>query len=125
MHKVIRVGMVGIHIERVRGVRVMEERLPDNGLPGGRGDTAVDSVYIISSDCVSCGICEYMCPLEAIVETTRRLAILKRVCDGCGICVPYCPVRAIVPKGNIRERQALTVTAKLRRVLSRRTVPHT
>ena len=96
----------------------MEDRSDDDGEPhGGRGDTAAGSVYIISSDCMSCGICEYMCPLEAIVETKRQLAILKRVCDGCGICVPYCPMWAIVPKGAIRERQALTVAAELRRVL--------
>ena len=97
---------------------MMEELFPDDREPhGARGDTAADSVYIISSDCVSCGVCEYMCPLEAIVETKRQLAILKRVCDGCGICAPYCPVRAIVPKGAIRDRQAITVSAELRRVL--------
>ncbi len=96
-----------------------QERSPDDRDPhSGRTDTAAASVYIISNDCVNCGICEHMCPLDAIVETKRQLNILKRVCDGCGVCAPYCPVRAIVPRGAFKERQALNVTAELRRVLA-------
>jgi MinD superfamily P-loop ATPase len=92
-----------------------ERSLDDSDL----GTMSADgSVYIISNDCVSCGVCEYMCPLQAIVETERQLSILKRVCDGCGVCAPYCPVRAIVPKGAFKDRQAINVTAELRRVLT-------
>ena len=55
-----------------------ERSLDDSDL----GTMSADgSVYIISNDCVSCGVCEYMCPLQAIVETERQLSILKRVCD--------------------------------------------
>ncbi len=75
------------------------------------------STYIISNDCTNCAVCVHMCPLEAIVETSRQFAILKRVCDGCGICVPYCPVVAIVPGDTIRERQSLNLAEELRRVL--------
>lgn len=73
--------------------------------------------HVISNDCVSCGVCEYMCPLGAIVETRNQFSILKRVCDGCAICVPYCPVRAIVPKTGIRDRQDNNVAVNLRRAL--------
>ncbi len=96
----------------------MEEQVRDDSdTQGNRIDTAAGVVYIISNDCMSCGICEHMCPLNAIVETRRQLSILKRVCDGCGICAPYCPVRAIVPKSAFKERQAVNVAAELRRVL--------
>ena len=54
-------------------------------------------VFIISTDCMRCGVCEHMCPVDAIQEAKRQLIILKRVCTGCGDCVPYCPVHAIVP----------------------------
>lgn len=97
---------------------MMEERSPDDSKPhDGKIDTASGSVYIISNDCMSCGICEYMCPLNAIVETRRQLNILKRVCNGCGVCAPFCPVQAIVPRGAFKERQALNITAELQRVL--------
>lgn len=82
-------------------------------------DTEATEIHIISNDCVSCGVCEYMCPLGAIVETKMQFSILKRVCDGCAICVPFCPVRAIVPKHRFRERQNNNVAVNLRRVLDK------
>ena len=85
-------------------------------LPPPDGDAA--GVYIISSDCMRCGICEHMCPVEAIVEAKRQLIILKQVCTGCGECVPYCPIRAIVPSAEFAERQELTVSAMLTDILS-------
>ena len=90
----------------------------DRGSRNDTTDAAAASVYIISNDCVNCGVCEYMCPLGAIVETKRQLNILKRVCNGCGDCAPYCPVRAIVPRDAFKERQALNVAVELRRVLA-------
>ena len=75
------------------------------------------STYIISSDCMDCGVCGPMCPLGAIVEARNQLIILKRICNGCGLCTPYCPVQAIVPKGQFKERQALSVNDELRRIL--------
>ena len=84
-----------------------------------RAATAPDgmSTYIISSDCMGCGVCGPMCPLDAIVEAKHQLVILKRICNGCGLCTPYCPVQAIVPKGDFKERQALSVTDEIRRIL--------
>lgn len=88
----------------------------------GEADSGIDNtvtleIHVISNDCVSCGVCEYMCPLGAIVETRNQFSILKRVCDGCAICVPFCPVRAIVPRHRFRERQDNNVAVNLRRVL--------
>ncbi len=76
--------------------------------------------YMISSDCMGCGVCGPMCPLDAIVEAKNQLVILKRVCDGCGVCTPYCPVQAIVSKEHFKERQALNVNDELRRILEQR-----
>lgn len=96
----------------------MEVGPSDVGEAGDKKDDAVArEVHVISNDCVQCGVCEYMCPLGAIVETRNQFGILKRVCDGCAICVPYCPVRAIVPRHRIRLRQDNNVAVNLRRVL--------
>src|SRR6266542_3453747 len=39
--------------------------------------------YIISSDCMDCGVCEYMCPQGAIFEAKRQFVINKALCNGC------------------------------------------
>jgi MinD superfamily P-loop ATPase len=79
---------------------------PDDG-PGTVPDYSHG--YIISSDCMDCGVCEYMCPEEAIFEAKRQFVIHKTRCNGCGICVPYCPARAIVPRADFAGRQERTV----------------
>jgi Pyruvate/2-oxoacid:ferredoxin oxidoreductase delta subunit len=87
---------------------------PEGSLPGA-GSFARS--YIISTDCMRCGVCEFMCPKEAIVEAKNQLIILKNVCDGCAECVPYCLVNAIVPRNGFREREAGTLAAQLREAL--------
>ncbi|MDP6376527.1 MAG: 4Fe-4S binding protein [Pseudomonadales bacterium] len=82
-----------------------------------QAEVVAGEAYVISNDCISCAICEYMCPTGAIVETRNQFSILKRLCDGCGDCAQFCPVRAIVPKGQIRDRQDNNVATNLRRVL--------
>ncbi|MEO6197212.1 MAG: 4Fe-4S binding protein [Dehalococcoidia bacterium] len=74
--------------------------------------------YIISSDCMDCGVCEYMCPQSAIYEAKRQFVIKKQLCNGCGDCVPYCPARAIVLRSGFHDRQDRTVRNVLGAVLS-------
>jgi MinD superfamily P-loop ATPase len=69
--------------------------------------------YIISTDCMDCGVCEYMCPETAIFEAKRQFVIDKRKCNGCGDCVPYCPARAIVHRDEFKTRQARSVRSVL------------
>lgn len=75
--------------------------------------------YMITGDCTRCGVCEYMCPQEAIKEAPNQLVIRRHSCNGCGECVPYCPVRAIVTADDFAARQRDTRKAALRRVLAR------
>ncbi len=74
-------------------------------------------IYAISTDCIHCGVCEFMCPESAIIEAKRQFIILKHECSGCGDCVPYCPVRAIVPRHRFDEREAVTVASRLSEIL--------
>lgn len=73
--------------------------------------------YIISSDCMVCGVCEYMCPEVAILEANRQFVIDKHKCNDCGVCVPYCSARAIVHRGDFSQRQARSVRSVLGAVL--------
>jgi heterodisulfide reductase subunit A len=49
--------------------------------------------------CSGCGICEGVCPYNALSITThegRKIAEVNTLlCKGCGTCVPSCPLRAI------------------------------
>ena len=51
--------------------------------------------YVISDDCVSCGSCASVCPLEAISMGADHYAIDADKCAECGSCADQCPVEAI------------------------------
>ncbi len=93
--------------------------VPDRGERASSLTSGNTASYIISTDCMGCGVCEFMCPQDAIIEAKRQLIILKRLCDGCGQCVPYCPAYAIVRREHFKERQANTLAAQLREALGR------
>jgi ferredoxin len=54
-------------------------------------------VYVITDECVGCGICAEYCPISAIEEGDRQYAITG-ACIQCGACVKICPVQAIIKK---------------------------
>jgi NAD-dependent dihydropyrimidine dehydrogenase PreA subunit len=74
--------------------------------------------YIISTDCMDCGVCEFMCPQGAIFEAKRQFVIRKDQCNDCGTCVPYCPARAIVARSDFDARQERSVRTVLGGVLA-------
>ena len=52
--------------------------------------------YVITDECVACGTCAGVCPVEAISEGDGKYVIDADVCAECGTCVDQCPVEAIV-----------------------------
>ena len=48
-----------------------------------------------ASECTGCGICEEMCPMEAIILEDDTALIDEKKCIGCGVCSHHCPVSAI------------------------------
>lgn len=74
--------------------------------------------YIITSDCMNCAVCEFMCPRGAIRPAKNQFIILKDLCDDCGECVSYCVVQAIVPRPAFQERQARTLAKEIRRAIA-------
>ena len=50
----------------------------------------------INDDCVSCGNCGEICPVNAIIEGDSHFEIDPEICIDCGACEEGCPVDAIV-----------------------------
>lgn len=53
--------------------------------------------YIITDECISCGVCADECPVEAISEGEEKYEIDPELCTDCGSCADVCPVEAPVP----------------------------
>lgn len=51
-------------------------------------------VYVISEDCVACGSCISVCPVDAISEGSIY-KIDPSLCIDCGSCADACPTGVI------------------------------
>ncbi|HPW45222.1 MAG TPA: 4Fe-4S binding protein [bacterium] len=49
----------------------------------------------VSDECINCGACDPVCPVEAISEQDDRRVIDPEKCTDCGACLDQCPVDAI------------------------------
>lgn len=54
-----------------------------------------DSLLQVSSNCVSCGICEKKCPMGIIPHEFKGNALAHEDCIQCSVCVYSCPKKSI------------------------------
>ncbi len=50
--------------------------------------------FVITSECVKCGLCIDACPTSAILEGEEQY-IITEACINCGKCEEVCPIDAI------------------------------
>jgi heterodisulfide reductase subunit A len=75
--------------------------------------------YIDEEKCFGCGICESLCPFNAIrmkqVNKKRKAEVIPVSCKGCGICVPRCP-RSAITIGGFTDEEILSEIDALAKV---------
>lgn len=52
------------------------------------------AVKINKEKCIGCGLCNNVCPVEAI-EIKEGKAVVDDKCIECGVCITQCPTCAI------------------------------
>ena len=53
-------------------------------------------MYIITDECITCGLCKATCPASAIsLGDSGHMEINQDTCIHCGSCFEGCPVEAI------------------------------
>lgn len=59
--------------------------------------------YLIIDGCIECGICERVCPYDAIFMGDDMEYVVRGIdCPSCNRCLDPCPVDAIVPMDDPR-----------------------
>ncbi len=52
-------------------------------------------IHYITEDCINCGTCDDVCPVDAISEVGDIHVIDQDLCTDCGACDDVCPVDVI------------------------------
>lgn len=59
--------------------------------------------YVIIDGCIECGICERVCPYDAIfMDDNMEYVVEGEKCPGCHRCLDPCPVDVIIPMSDPR-----------------------
>ena len=66
-------------------------------------------IYVDDEKCAGCGVCEDVCPLEAIRVSDGVARIDQHRCNECEACVEACPNQAILLVIEPAEEKALSL----------------
>ena len=88
-------------------------------IPLAKGKVEVEPIVsLVDEDlCFGCGICEYLCPYNAIrVSQTaqgKKAETIAASCKGCGVCASHCPKKAIIMGRFTNEQIEAQISAML------------
>lgn len=60
-----------------------------------------EKAFIDNNKCINCGLCKEYCRFNAIDKTKTGYKIKTYACEGCGVCNYICPNDAIIMKDDI------------------------
>lgn len=91
------------------GINILSGRVKD--IEGGPGDFRIKILKnpVSSEECISCGKCIDVCPINAIDR--YPVYSISEKCDRCGKCLNVCPTQAIDFDENITNLEAGQVLA--------------
>jgi NAD-dependent dihydropyrimidine dehydrogenase PreA subunit len=69
-------------------------------------------IYIDSEKCAGCGVCEDVCPVEAVRVSDGVACIDQDRCNECEACVEACPNDAILVVIEPAEEKAISLREK-------------
>jgi len=104
----IRGGNIGRPNEKdqLKAIKFINEILPEyirdlTAVPNGRN-------VAITSQCVGCGSCQAICPMNVFAITNNRAEIInEHECIHCSLCQRGCPEQAILIRHSARELIAI------------------
>ena len=69
----------------------------DHKCPAGKCSAMLD--FVITDDCIGCGLCKKNCPADAITGNKKEKHIIDTTkCLKCGTCIEKCKKGAIVKR---------------------------
>ena len=89
--------------------RQIQQRISE--LESGQRAIAV----VVLDNCIGCGICVDVCPVDCFHEGPNFLVIDPEECIDCTLCEPECPAEAIFPEDDLPagQEQFLELNAEL------------
>jgi len=67
----------------------------------------MDKDFTVNDNCITCGICEKVCPVKNI-EMANNRPEYKHHCEQCVACIQFCPQKAINYKNITQDRRRYT-----------------
>lgn len=80
------------------------ERLASAVMYSFYGPTSGTKKFLVEDSCIGCGLCQTVCPVNAIEMDEGRPVWTKATCDHCAGCIMKCPVQAIQYGKGTRKR---------------------
>lgn len=68
------------------------------------------AVYKVKEGCPGCGVCQNICPVNAIIPSTGLAVKISDTCIDCGVCEAVCPV-GLIEKALVQVQAATKATA--------------
>jgi heterodisulfide reductase subunit A len=82
-----------------------------------RGKIRVESMiaHVNQDLCIGCGLCQEICPYQAMTIQNKKSKTIPALCGGCGTCASTCPEHAITMKHYTNKQILAQVTVAFQR----------